>query len=141
MTFLRIHALMAATIATAALLAACGGDDDGERRATPTEVTGLGDDDGVVEIELTAANVEFDKDTLEVPAGAEVSLTLDNRDTVEHSFSLYETAESDEALFEGPRFEGPSFLIYEFSAPDAPGTYQFRCGVHPAVMTGDFVVE
>ncbi len=144
MKWMRIFTVIAAMVGAALLLAACGGDDDDDtggeatRTAAPTTAGGGGE---AVELELTAENTQFDKDTLEVPAGAEVSLTLDNKDTVQHSFALLESEGSEDELFEGQRFAGPSSLTYEFTAPTDPGTYHFQCDVHPAAMQGDFVVQ
>jgi plastocyanin len=131
--------LVLALTATAALFIACGNDDDGGATPSPS-AAGDGDED-LFELQLTAEDTQFDPDSLEAPAASEVSLTVDNRDSIEHNFSLYESAESDEPLFEGPLFAGPSFLIYQFTAPEAPGSYQFRCDVHPDAMKGDFIVE
>jgi plastocyanin len=43
-------------------------------------------------------------------------------------------------VFVGEVFSGAASRIYIFDAPD-PGTYYFRCDVHPQVMTGTAVVE
>jgi plastocyanin len=138
--------LILALLATAALFVACGDDggDGGTARQTATPGAsqadgGIGDD--LVELELKAENTKFDKDRLEAPSGSEISLTFDNRDTVEHNFSLYESPDSKDPLFEGPLVSGPSFLIYQFTAPENPGTYHFHCDVHPDAMKGDFVVD
>jgi len=120
---------------TAALFVACGGGDgDG---ATVDN----GDSGDLLELEMRAENTEFDRDRLQAPAGSEVSLTLDNRDSLEHTFSLYLSEGSTDPLFQGSRFSGPAFLVYQFAAPQDPGTYHFQCDVHPDVMKGDFVAE
>ena len=129
---------------TAALFVACGGGDgDGATvDAKPSAASPANGDSGeLVELEMTAENTRFDKDRLQAPAGSEVSLTLDNRDTIEHTFSLYASEGSTGPLFQGPRFSGPAFLVYQFTAPEDPGTYHFQCDVHPSAMKGDFVVE
>lgn len=36
---------------------------------------------------------------------------------------------------------GPATTTYTFTAPSTPGTYFFRCDVHPTVMTGQFIVQ
>jgi plastocyanin len=138
--------LILALLTTAALFVACGDDDSGGATADQTSTPGAaspadgGSSDDLVELELKAENTQFDKDRLEAPSGSEISLTLDNRDTVEHNFSLYESQDSKDPLLEGPLFSGPSFLIYQFTAPENSGTYHFRCDVHPDAMTGDLVV-
>ena len=132
MTAARIAFILA--LVTAALFVACGGGD-GDR--APVD----GDSDDLVELELTAENTRFNKDRLQAPAGSEVSLTLDNKDSVEHTFSLYVSEGSTDPLFAGPRFSGPAFLVYQFTAPADPGAYHFQCDIHPDAMKGEFIVE
>jgi plastocyanin len=136
-------ALLLALI-TAALSIACGGGDGDGANVNTSPSAGSpanGDSDGLVELQMTAGNTRFDKSRLFAPAGSEVSLTLDNKDSVEHSFSLYPSEGSTDPLFEGSLFSGPAFLVYQFTAPEDPGTYHFQCDVHPDVMKGEFVVE
>ena len=136
--------LILALLTTATLFVACGGGDNGDG-ATPAPSVGgpaSGDSDGeLVELQLTAENTRFDKDRLQAPAASEVSLTLDNRDSAEHTFSLYPAEASADALFPGEAFAGPSFLTYQFTAPETPGTYRFQCDIHPDAMKGQFIVE
>ena len=136
--------LVLALLATAALCVACGGGDNGDG-ATPAPSVGspANGDSGeeLVELELTAENTQFDKDRLQAPAASEVSLTFDNRDSIEHTFSLYPSGGSADALFKGEAFAGPSFLTYQFTAPETPGTYRFQCDIHPDTMNGEFIVE
>ena len=97
--------------------------------------------DDLVELQLTAEDNRFDKDRLQAPAASEVSLTLDNKDNTEHTLPLYPSEGSTDPLFKGEPFAGPSFLTYQFTAPEAPGTYHFQCDIHPDVMAGQFIVE
>jgi plastocyanin len=44
-------------------------------------------------------------------------------------------------IFVGQIITGPSATIdYKFTAPITPGTYFFRCDVHPS-MNGSFIVQ
>ena len=131
--------LVLALIATAALFIACGNDDGGGATPAPS-AAGDGSED-LFELQLTAENTQFDKDRLQAPAGSEVSLTLENKDSIEHDFSLYDSAGTGAPLFQGTLFAGPSFLTYQFTAPENPGTYRFQCDAHPDAMNGDFIVE
>jgi plastocyanin len=153
-----IPLLLAVLTAAALLVVACGGDDEDEgggaesttrAAASPTEeegengspTGGAGGGDSV-QLELTAENTTYDETELTAPAGADVTLTFDNDDAdIQHNFSLYETPESTDALFEGPRITGVDSIDYEFTAPEDPGTYHFHCDVHPTQMDGDFIVE
>jgi plastocyanin len=136
-------ALVLALLTIAALFAACGGDNgDGATPAPSVGGPASGDsDEELVELQLTAENQRFDKDRLQAPAGSEVSLTVDNRDSAEHTFSLYPSEGSADALFKGEPFAGPSFLTYQFPAPETPGTYHFQCDIHPDTMKGEFIAQ
>jgi plastocyanin len=132
-------------LATALLSLSCGDDggDGANTGATSTETASPAADstEELFELTLTAEDTLFDKDLLQAPAASEVSLTLDNRDRAEHTFSLYPSQGSQDPLFRGEPFAGPSFLTYQFPAPETPGTYFFQCDIHPAVMNGQFIVE
>lgn len=137
---------VALAVAAAFLLTACPNDapppveePPGENAITPDDE----DDpaaDAEVTLELVAENTQFDQDTLTVPAGAQVALEFDNRDTVGHNFALYESDAADEVIFQGEIVTGTT-VTYEFTAPDEPGTYYFQCDPHSQVMNGEFVVE
>jgi plastocyanin len=95
-----------------------------------------------VTIDLVAKNVAFDKSTITVPAGAEVTVNFDNEDTgIPHNFSVYTDSSAKTSIFVGQIISGPKTITYHFKAPAKPGTYFFRCDVHPTIMTGTFVVQ
>lgn len=85
-------------------------------------------------ITVVTDNLEFDVDELHFPADTEIELELDNRDTVVHNLSIYESKGGDE-LFKGELVDGGDEAVYEIPALDG-GTYFFLCDVHPATMTG-----
>ena len=90
---------------------------------------------------LTARNMAFDKTTFTVPAGAMVALTFINDDAgVQHNFALYTDSSAATPIFRGGIVTGQITTVYTFTAPATPGTYFFRCDVHPTTMTGTFVV-
>ncbi len=85
--------------------------------------------------------MSFDKKTISVYAGSNVIINFDNRDTVPHNFSIYLNASAPQPpIFKGDIVNGPGTITYRFLAPIAPGTYFFRCDVHPTIMTGAFIV-
>jgi plastocyanin len=94
-------------------------------------VSGAGSD-----VTLVAQNVAFDSDAITLPAEEDVTLTLDNQDSLPHNLSLYETEADadgqDEALFQGDNVDGGASIDYEFAAPP-PGEYVFQCDIHPAM--------
>ncbi|WP_332450738.1 cupredoxin domain-containing protein [Methanoculleus sp.] len=93
-------------------------------------------------VDLTAQNIAFDKSTITVPAGAQVTVNFDNKDNgVPHNFAVYTDSSASQNIFRGDTVTGPATTTYTFTAPSEPGTYFFRCDVHPEAMTGDFVVQ
>jgi plastocyanin len=84
----------------------------------------------------------FNTQTMRVPAGASVSIGFENRDAgIPHNFSLYTDASATTPIFKGEAINGPGTIVYKFTAPTQPGTYFFRCDVHPTTMTGSFIVK
>jgi len=139
-----IAALGMALLAITTLGLACGGDDEGDGGgdATPTEAASPTGAEDVAELEIAAENTAYDVDELRAPAGAEVTLVFDNDDPdIQHNWSLYESEESTDPIFEGDIITGVDSIDYVFPAPDDPGTYHFHCDVHPAAMQGEFIVE
>ncbi len=144
----RSLALGLASLAVVLAGVACGGSSDAVD-ATPLVVTSTpgtspsavsnpsGD---VVALELTAEGMVFDKGTLTAPAGSRVSLTFVNREAVPHNVAFYTDESGADEIFVGEIVTNET-ITYEFDAPDEPGTYFFRCDVHPTTMTGAFLVE
>jgi len=96
-------------------------------------------DGGAEVVEVVAQGLEFDVDTITVPAGTDVVIRLENEDqAIPHNLSVYEE-KGGEVLFKGAVFNGRKSRDYELTSP-APGTYYFQCDVHPN-MSGDFVTE
>ena len=93
-----------------------------------------------VTVQLSAENIAFDKSTISVPAGADVVVVFNNNESIPHNLAVYETSAASEEVFVGEIITGPRTIEYRFTAPMTPGTYFFRCDVHPANMTGDFIV-
>ena len=88
-------------------------------------------------LSISAEGVQFDTDTLELPAGEETELTFDNADTVEHNVSIFEE-EGGAEIFKGEIIPGGQETTYQIPAIDK-GEYYFQCDVHPA-MNGTVTV-
>lgn len=94
-----------------------------------------------VQVSLTAQNLAFDKGTITVPSGSTVTLTFKNMDAgVPHNFALYTDSHATTPIFVGTIVTGVTTTTYTFTAPATPGSYFFRCDVHPTTMTGTFKV-
>jgi plastocyanin len=93
-----------------------------------------------VTLTVTARDMQFDQKTLTVPAGSNVTIVFTNRDSVPHNISIYTNSAATDTVYRG-EIVSNSTVNYQFMAPVKPGTYFFRCDVHPTVMTGSFIVN
>lgn len=89
---------------------------------------------------IVAASVQFNSDSLTLPAGEEAGLEFKNDDSVEHNFSIYVDDSAKKALFTGEIIGGGSTTTYDIPPLDK-GEYFFRCDLHPTAMTGTVTVE
>ncbi len=108
--------------------------------ATPMTMKTMSIDN--VTINLVAKNIAFNTTKITVPAGANIDVNFDNQDQyVPHNFAIYTDESAKTVIFQGKTITGPAKIIYTFVAPTNPGTYFFRCDVHPTTMNGQFIVE
>ncbi|MBE2222128.1 MAG: cupredoxin domain-containing protein [Anaerolineae bacterium] len=135
-------------MATAVLLTACG---------AKTETTNT-----KAELSLTATDIAFDTNRLEVKAGEQVHVTLHNEGVLEHDFSIMKMPHTGDVMAEesehgmGHDMSSMSMepeihvaaptgesLSVEFT-PSTPGEYEFFCtvaGHKEAGMVGTLVVK
>ena len=119
---------MTLVMIAAMLLAACGyGPLVGHASGSP-----------VAMVELVAEGLAFDQDSLRMPAGGVIAISLENRDPgILHNVAIYPTAGGD------PVFRGETFTGIEtrtnLVGPLAPGTFRFVCDAHPT-MSGTLTV-
>ena len=93
-------------------------------------------------INLSAQNMAFSLSTITVPAGAHVVINFTNLDPIPHDVAVYTDSSAQQLIFRGQIITGPNAKVaYSFTAPSQPGTYFFRCEVHPTIMMGQFVVH
>lgn len=92
-------------------------------------------------VDLAAQNLEFSQSEITVQAGALVTVNFNNMDAgIPHNFAVYSDSSAAATIFQGQVVTGPTTTTYTFTAPSAPGSYFFRCDVHPETMTGTFTV-
>ncbi len=94
---------------------------------------------GVI-INLVMQDYAFDQNTITVPASANVTINFNNRDFISHSFALYTDSSATTAIYVG-RIVYAENVVYNFTAPETPGNYYFRCTQHPKTENGTFVVQ
>ena len=85
-------------------------------------------------------SLAFDRACLAAPASQPFTIAFDNQENgVIHNVAIYTNSGAGTALFRGALVTGPKTVTYRIGAL-APGTYFFRCDVHPTKMTGRFIV-
>jgi plastocyanin len=90
---------------------------------------------------ITAHQLAFDQKTVNAATGKAFDIQFDNQATgIPHNVSVYTDSSAKTALFTGPIVTGPKTVTYHVKALD-PGSYFFRCDVHPTQMTGTLVVK
>ena len=93
-------------------------------------------------ITVTAAGMAFDTSTITVSAGAHLTITFINNDSgTPHNIAFYTSPSATTVIYKGKTTTGVATITYTFDAPTTPGTYFFRCDVHPNTMTGEFIVQ
>jgi hypothetical protein len=102
--------------------AACGGEARGDDAPPPSLDPSSP--------RLGALGVEFDRDRLDVPANAAFVIVFENREAIDHNVAIYADRSLAARRFDGVIFRGPATRWYPVPAL-APGTYYFRCDVHP----------
>lgn len=95
-----------------------------------------------VTIDLIAHFIAYNLSTITVPAGDQVIVNFDNQDSgIPHNFSVYTDSSATTVIFKGQIIIGLAKTTYKFIAPMNPGTYFFRCDIHPTSMNGSFIVK
>jgi plastocyanin len=89
-------------------------------------------------IEIEAKNIHFSVKCLVVPAGKPLTVAFENKDFVNHNFSIY-TLELASA-FTGDITYPDESVRYKVPALE-PGQYLFQCDIHPADMSGPLIVQ
>jgi plastocyanin len=131
-------------------LAACAKDDKSVGQApsssegatgspTPTESPAATcDEPSETKIQLVAKNVHFNVKCLVVPAGEPMAVAFQNKDFVNHNFSIYTLEFASE--FTGDITYPEERITYKVPGLEA-GQYLFQCDIHPADMSGPLIVQ
>jgi plastocyanin len=96
------------------------------------------DEPSQTEIELVASSARFNVKCLVAPAGERLAVSLKNKDSVNHNFSIYTL--DLKSKFTGDISYGGEMFNYEVPALD-PGQYLFQCDIHPRDMSGPLIVR
>ncbi len=91
-------------------------------------------------LSIVASGTKFDKDCLAAPANQAVTISFENKDTINHSLVILKSHTAMEPIARADVFTGPKTITLTVPG-QPPGTYAFHCEVHPSVMMGTFVVK
>lgn len=105
---------------------------------TPTHEPATCDEPESATIELVASSTHFNVECLVVPAGEPLAVTLRNKDSYNHNFSIYTLDFASE--FTGDISYGGETFHYDVPALE-PGEYLFQCDIHPRDMEGPLIVR
>lgn len=94
-----------------------------------------------VVVNIMAKNIAFNMSTITAPAGAQVTVNFNSQDSgIQHNIAFYTDSSAATTIYKGPITTGSNMTTFTFTAPSTPGTYFFRCDVHPTQMIGQFAV-
>ena len=92
-------------------------------------------------IKVMAQNSAFNQSCLAAPANTPFRIAFMNMDPgVPHNVAIYTDSTASTVLFKGSLVVGSATVTYKVPALK-PGTYFFRCDLHPTQMFGTFVVK
>ncbi len=128
----RVTTVMLLLVAVGAA-AACGSSGP-KTSVTVTPVPG-----GTAELTVTMGDFYFDPNAITVPAGQRLRLVLPNVGKMPHNWHLLSYKGPDGKEFQSAVIQGGQSSQIELVV-STPGTYKFRCDVHPDVMTGTLIV-
>jgi uncharacterized cupredoxin-like copper-binding protein len=135
-----LSVILTLSVSALFLLAACGGTPAGPGQTT-TQLT------------IDMVEFMFDPETVTVPAGGQVELTLINSGALEHEWVIMNLGtqvtppfgDDDEAnIYWEKEVEPGGTAVEIFTAPSQPGEYQIVCGIAghmEAGMIGTLIVE
>jgi len=84
---------------------------------------------GEADVTISSGSMEFDTNTLDVPAGRPFSILYVNQSPMPHNVAIYADSSLSEKIFVG-EIIGEGSVVYDVPAMPA-GEYFFRCDVHP----------
>jgi hypothetical protein len=109
--------------------------------ASGTPGSGTGSVPSGPSVTVTAKANAFTSTTVEAPASQPFSIVFVNDDPgVQHNVAIYTDDSASTTRFRGTLVSGPKTIVYRVPAL-SPGTFFFRCDVHPDTMKGQFVVK
>ncbi len=97
------------------------------------------------EVKLALTDNAFSQKEITIAAGSKVTFQLDNEGKVPHNMQVANSSGSfdgKDVVNSSPEIINPGKQArLEWTAPATPGTYKFRCEIHPTDMTGTITVS
>ncbi len=118
-------------------LAACSSADPSVSEGPNTGGGTIAVVDG--EVALSANDLAFDASTIQAQAGEDFTITFTNNESDQHNVAVY-TEEGGDLIGATDVIGGPDATSEVVIEGLEPGTYYFRCDIHPD-MEGTIVVE
>lgn len=94
-----------------------------------------------ITVDLAIDDISFDMTEIVVPAGAEITVNLQNNGANAHSFSVYESTDGTGPVYVGTMVMAGETGTFTFTAPSEPGTYYFIDDEDPLMGSHMFIVE
>jgi plastocyanin len=94
---------------------------------------------GGARVTVTAQDLQFDTDRIELPAGPSTIHFENDAAGIQHNIAIFTDSSLGTNLFRGEIVTGPATVDYAIPALD-PGSYYFHCDVHPT-MSGTVEVK
>src|SRR5439155_24259771 len=96
-------------------------------------------------LNITAKDLAFNPRSLTARPNTAVTVAMNNQDEgIQHNFSVFRNNRATDPMSPGSvssdLFTGPGVHNFNFTTA-GPGTYYFRCDVHPDQMNGSFIVR
>jgi plastocyanin len=118
-----------ASIAAAVVLAACSSGSTWGAAAGSIDPNAL---------RISAKDLAFSTNALSAPANQPFQIAFDNQEGAPHNVAIYRDSSASQKVFGSDPLSGPAMVTYAVPAL-APGTYFFRCDIHPD-MSGQLTV-
>jgi len=127
-----VRLLLLVAAACAALVTACGGNEEGTPQPTGTPVTSAS--------VRAVRGLRFDTRQITAAAGQAITITLDNQDSgVPHDLVVWRDRTMRERIAGTEQCTGPCQRTV-IVPPLPAGRYYFNCTIHPGEMRGDYIV-
>jgi uncharacterized cupredoxin-like copper-binding protein len=118
--FKRLGLFMSIALVSLVVLAACGGDDDGNGNGN-----GNGAENGASSVDVEMGEMYFEPNEISADAGSTLTINFDNVGNQLHDFTI-DDFNGEEVEIDVPSGEQGSLSL---DMPDEAGEYEFYCAI------------